>query len=409
MKLELSKMVLFAIIIISSTIGIENVYAQIFSAEEVNNRIQEEIQKTITGDPNMARVLIISDTEWSGIITDSSDNEIKKGASGMVSYSFECIRDGSWNITFQKNTELGEIRVLVIQNGFTMRADKTFDAFGKVQLADQCYYAQGYSEGQVNNRIQEETQKTLTGDPNIARVLIISDTEWTGVIEESNDNIVTKEGIGMESFSFQCMTGGTWSINFEKSTELGEIRVLVLQNGFSMYAENTSEPFGIIQLASECYNPPNLVETESVSNEPESIGAQQIQDDNQPEMENGGGCLIATATYGSELAPQVQQLRELRDNSLMKTESGSSFMSGFNQLYYSFSPTIADLERESPIFKEIVKLTITPLVTSLSILNYVDMDSEANVLGYGISLILLNIGMYIVAPVSIGIVIARKF
>lgn len=61
----------------------------------------------------------------------------------------------------------------------------------------------------------------------------------------------------------------------------------------------------------------------------------------------GGGCLIATATYGSELAPQVQQLRELRDNQLLQTSSGTSFMIGFNQLYYSFSPAVADWERES--------------------------------------------------------------
>jgi len=121
-----------------------------------------------------------------------------------------------------------------------------------------------------------------------------------------------------------------------------------------------------------------------------------------------GGCLIATATYGTELAPQVQQLRELRDNSLMQTASGSAFMTGFNQLYYSFSPVIADFERENALFKETVKLAITPLLTSLSFLNYVDMDSEAEVLGYGISLILLNVGMYIVAPVGIGIVIVRK-
>jgi peptidyl-prolyl cis-trans isomerase B (cyclophilin B) len=117
--------------------------------------------------------------------------------------------------------------------------------------------------------------------------------------------------------------------------------------------------------------------------------------------EKGGGCLIATATYGSELAPQVQQLRELRDNSLLQTESGTSFMTGFNQFYYSFSPTIADWERESPAFKEFVKITLTPMISSLSILNYVDMDSEESVLGYGISLIILNLGMYFVAPVMI--------
>ena len=113
----------------------------------------------------------------------------------------------------------------------------------------------------------------------------------------------------------------------------------------------------------------------------------------------GGGCLIATATYGSELAPQVQQLRELRDNKLLNTESGTSFINSFNDFYYSFSPYIADYERENPVFKEAVKIAITPMISSLSILNYVDMDSEIEVLGYGISLIILNVGMYVGIPI----------
>jgi len=113
----------------------------------------------------------------------------------------------------------------------------------------------------------------------------------------------------------------------------------------------------------------------------------------------GGGCLIATATYGSELAPEVQKLRELRDNHLLSTGSGASFMEIFNDVYYSFSPSIADYERENPLFKETVKIVITPMITSLSILNYVDMNSESEVLGYGISLILLNVVMYIGIPI----------
>jgi len=113
----------------------------------------------------------------------------------------------------------------------------------------------------------------------------------------------------------------------------------------------------------------------------------------------GGGCLVATATYGSELAPQVQQLREIRDNSLLQTESGTSFMGTFNDFYYSFSPVIADYERENPAFREMVKIAITPMISSLSILNYVDMDSESSVLGYGISLIVLNGMMYVGLPV----------
>jgi len=111
-----------------------------------------------------------------------------------------------------------------------------------------------------------------------------------------------------------------------------------------------------------------------------------------------GGCLIATATFGSEMAPQVQFLREIRDNTVLQTESGTSFMAGFNQFYYSFSPVIADYERENPAFKEAVKITLTPLLTSLTLLQYVDIDSESEMLGYGIAVILLNIGMYFIAP-----------
>ena len=125
------------------------------------------------------------------------------------------------------------------------------------------------------------------------------------------------------------------------------------------------------------------------------VPAQKLQ--TKPSL--GGGCLIATATYGSELAPQVQQLRELRDNSLLSTESGTNFINSFNDVYYSFSPYIADYERENPLFKEMVKLFITPMITSLSILNYVEMDSESKVLGYGISLIVLNTLMYVGVPV----------
>ncbi|HWP78251.1 MAG TPA: CFI-box-CTERM domain-containing protein [Candidatus Nitrosotenuis sp.] len=114
-----------------------------------------------------------------------------------------------------------------------------------------------------------------------------------------------------------------------------------------------------------------------------------------------GGCLIATAAYGSELAPQVQMLREIRDKMVLGTKSGTAFMSTFNNIYYSFSPTVADLERQNPVFKEIIRVAITPMLSSLSILNYVDIDSEKEMLGYGIGVILLNVGMYFVAPAVI--------
>ena len=121
----------------------------------------------------------------------------------------------------------------------------------------------------------------------------------------------------------------------------------------------------------------------------------------------GGGCLIATAAYGSEMSPQVQMLREIRDNQLMNTESGTAFMSVFNNVYYSFSPIIADTERENPYFKEAVKLAITPMISSLSLMD--NANSESEVLGIGISVIMLNIGMYLGVPAIVVVGIRKKF
>jgi len=56
-----------------------------------------------------------------------------------------------------------------------------------------------------------------------------------------------------------------------------------------------------------------------------------------------------------------------------------------------------------------VKLAITPMISSLSILNYIDMDSESEVLGYGISLIMLNFGMYFGLPILAIIKIRKQF
>ncbi len=125
--------------------------------------------------------------------------------------------------------------------------------------------------------------------------------------------------------------------------------------------------------------------------------------------EKGGGCLIATAAYGSELAPQIQLLREIRDNTILSTQSGTTFMTGFNQFYYSFSPIVADLERENPVFKEVVKLAITPMLSTLSIMTLAEDGSEIEVLGLGLSVLALNFGMYFVIPTIAIIKIKNKF
>ena len=80
-------------------------------------------------------------------------------------------------------------------------------------------------------------------------------------------------------------------------------------------------------------------------------------------------------------------------------------MSTFNYIYYSFSPAIADMERENPLFKEAVKIAITPMLSSLSLME--NANSESEVLGLGLSVIALNLGMYLGVP-AIVIVGIRK-
>lgn len=250
-------------------------------------------------------------------------------------------------------------------------------------------YADAQTQEQVNNRVDLEKRKSLQ-NPDKAIVIILSNTQWTGAVADSNGDVISKGGDGVQSFMFDCGRNGIFTVEFAMLSPEGQLDVGVIQNGVLIDQADTTTKFGGVSLTDKCYHPAGSSSSGGSS---------------------GGGCLIATASYGSELAPQVQQLRELRDNKLLQTESGTNFMNGFNEFYYSFSPLIADYERENSLFKEVVKLAITPMISSLSILNHVDLETDTEVISYGISLILLNVGMYVGVPVAVlvGIRKSKKY
>ena len=190
--------------------------------------------------------------------------------------------------------------------------------------------------------------------------------------------------------------------NGEIATILGE----TTSGEFTIYHDDYNFVEGTMLIANHI-NDYTLKEWTDVSTFSKNVSTEPAKETTSVKSGNGGGCLIATATYGSELAPQVQQLRELRDNQLLQTESGSAFMSSFNEMYYSFSPTIADYERENPMFKEAVKLTITPMLSTLAIMENAETESE--VLGLGLTVIALNLGMYLGAPAIVIISIRKIF
>jgi peptide/nickel transport system substrate-binding protein len=73
-------------------------------------------------------------------------------------------------------------------------------------------------------------------------------------------------------------------------------------------------------------------------------------------------CLIATAAFGSELAPEVQILREFRDQQILQTFAGSNFMTLFNSWYYSFSPNVARYEISHVVARNVIRASLYPLV-----------------------------------------------
>ncbi|MBI2005990.1 MAG: peptidylprolyl isomerase [Nitrosopumilales archaeon] len=201
--------------------------------------------------------------------------------------------------------------------------------------------------------------------------------------------------------------------SLQKSIESGELMILnenkITVNGKSAYEINVVQSF-----ANEAGNTVNMKLKSIIISGPEkfyTIGYANSEENFDSTLDlfdkslnsftilsNGGGCLIATTAFGTELAPQIQLLREIRDHTVLETHSGAAFMSVFNSFYYSFSPTVADLERQNPMFKEVVKIAITPMMSTLGILQHVDIDSETEMISYGIGIILLNVGMYFVAP-----------
>ena len=190
--------------------------------------------------------------------------------------------------------------------------------------------------------------------------------------------------------------------NGEIATVLGE----TISGEFTIYHDDYDFMEGTMLIANHI-NDYTLKEWTDVSTFSKNGSTEPAKELTSVKTGNGGGCLISTATYGSELAPQVQQLRELRDNQLLQTESGTAFMGMFNDIYYTFSPTIADMERENPMFKEAVKLGLTPMLSSLAIMQNAETESE--VLGLGLSVIALNLGMYLGIPAIVTIGIRKKF
>ena len=141
-------------------------------------------------------------------------------------------------------------------------------------------------------------------------------------------------------------------------------------------------------------------DTQCPAGQDETGAAPGATAESAPGAPDDGGCLVATAAYGTELAPRVQELREVRDSVVLSTGSGAAFMSAFNQVYYAVSPAVADLERQSPEMRELAKILMSPMLWSLGAMALAEPGSELQVAGIGALVLSANAAMYAGLPAA---------
>ena len=76
-----------------------------------------------------------------------------------------------------------------------------------------------------------------------------------------------------------------------------------------------------------------------------------------------GPCFIATAAWGTPLAPEVNRLRSFRDNTLLAGAAGTALV----DVYYRVSPVLADAVASSPALAMLVRLALIPVIWLVSL------------------------------------------
>jgi streptogramin lyase len=115
-------------------------------------------------------------------------------------------------------------------------------------------------------------------------------------------------------------------------------------------------------------------------------------------------CLIATATYGSQLSPEVELLRSFRDGAV-KSRIGWSFLIMFNTWYYSFSPMVANYINEHSTARPAMQVILYPLIGFLRLAFQVNIAltafPEAATLLSGLLASALIGGFYLGLPLGV--------
>ena len=84
-------------------------------------------------------------------------------------------------------------------------------------------------------------------------------------------------------------------------------------------------------------------------------------------------CFIASAAYGTNDHPDLELLRRFRDKYLLTSEFGTAMV----DLYYNWSPPLAQLIKDYPVIQKPIKLLLKPIVALLDSLE-LQTQSQGN-------------------------------
>jgi hypothetical protein len=152
---------------------------------------------------------------------------------------------------------------------------------------------------------------------------------------------------------------GTRSIDYDFVIDVGNV---------TQYTVRGLEPETLYYLALTAYD---ISRNESdFSGEVSAVADEDPAPSSSPsaaliDSDDGGGCFIATAAYGSYLNPHVETLRDFRDRLLVPGSLGRNYV----RLYYHYAPTIANLIKKHGSLQCITRHVLLPLIwmSSLSL------------------------------------------
>lgn len=123
-------------------------------------------------------------------------------------------------------------------------------------------------------------------------------------------------------------------------------------------------------------------------------------------------CIIATAAYGSEMAPEVAYMRFVRDKLIGSTHVGRTLVEVFNAFYYSWSPLVARAVAANSILRAPFRILLLPVVltvhaAALSFTAIVGITGSTDVAS--VVAFVLAASMCVVAYVVLPVVAGMKF